>query len=133
VLLSRAELNVREIRSALEGRRLDAALIPSFMLWPDATVLPIYCEPLVAALPVEHPFSACSAMDWASLADETILVQTWSRPKSSRCSSTHSLEAGLDFSRMPQANIHARTCQRWLRDHDYVPKSVRNDFPWCHL
>jgi hypothetical protein len=28
-------------------------------------------------LPVEHPFSACSAMDWASLADETILVQTW--------------------------------------------------------
>jgi hypothetical protein len=18
-------------------------------------------------------------------------------------------------------------------DHDYVPKSVRNDFPWCHL
>jgi hypothetical protein len=20
-----------------------------------------------------------------------------------------------------------------FRDHDYVPKSVRNDFPWCHL
>jgi hypothetical protein len=47
------------------------------MLWPDATALPIYCEPLVAALPVEHPFSARSALDWASLADETILVQTW--------------------------------------------------------
>jgi hypothetical protein len=28
-------------------------------------------------LPVEHPFSARSALDWASLADETILVQTW--------------------------------------------------------
>lgn len=77
VLLSIAELNVREIRSGLEGRRLDVAVIPSFMLWPGATALPIYCEPLVAALPVEHPLSARSALDWASLADETILVQTW--------------------------------------------------------
>src|SRR6202035_5450805 len=84
VLLSIAELNVGEIRSALEGRRLDVALIPSFMSWPDATALPIYCEPLVAALPVEHPFSARSALDWASLADETILVQKWARAKSSR-------------------------------------------------
>jgi DNA-binding transcriptional LysR family regulator len=67
VLLSISELNVREIRSALERRRLDAAVIPSFMLWPDATALPIYCEPLVAALPVEHPFAARSALDWASL------------------------------------------------------------------
>jgi DNA-binding transcriptional LysR family regulator len=36
VLLLITELNVREIHSALEGRRPDAALIPSFMLWPDA-------------------------------------------------------------------------------------------------
>jgi len=54
------------------------------MLWPDATALPIYCEPLVAALPVEHPFSARSALDWASLADETILVQTWAESEEQR-------------------------------------------------
>jgi hypothetical protein len=84
-------------------------------------------------LRVEHPFSACSAMDWASLADETISVQTWVESEEQQVFLDSLLGSGLDFSRTPQANIHARTCQRWLRDHDYVPKSVRNDFPWCHL
>jgi hypothetical protein len=46
------------------------------MLGPDATALSICCEPLVAALTVERPFSTRSAPDWASLADKTILVQT---------------------------------------------------------
>ena len=52
--------NCREICSALKGRRLDAALIPSVMLWPHAAALPVYRERLVAALPVEHLLSARS-------------------------------------------------------------------------
>jgi len=84
VLLSIAELSCREICSALEGRRLDAALLPSFMLWPHAAALPVYQERLVVALRVEHPLSARSALDWASLVDETILVQGWAGNEAQR-------------------------------------------------
>jgi DNA-binding transcriptional LysR family regulator len=84
VLLSIAELSCREICSALEGRRLDAALLPSFMLWPHAAALPVYRELLGAALPVEHPLSARSALDWASFVGETILVQGWAGSEAQR-------------------------------------------------
>jgi hypothetical protein len=72
VPLSVAEFRYHEICSALEGRRLDAALIPSVILWPHAAALPVYRERLVAALPIEHRLSARSALDWASLVDEII-------------------------------------------------------------
>jgi DNA-binding transcriptional LysR family regulator len=84
VLLQIAELADRDIAAALEERRLDVALVPSFTLWPHAAALPIYREQLVAALPVDHPLAARRTLDWASLRDETILVQGWDESQAQR-------------------------------------------------
>ena len=65
VLLRIAELADRDIAAALEERRLDAALVPGYTLWPHAAALPIYREQIVAVLPIGHPLAARCALDWA--------------------------------------------------------------------
>lgn len=84
VMLKIAELADRDIAAALEERRLDVALVPSFTLWPHAATLPIYREQIVVALPVSHPLAALEALNWASLSDETILVQGWDESQAQR-------------------------------------------------
>jgi DNA-binding transcriptional LysR family regulator len=56
-MLTVSEMNGRDTAAALEERRLDAALIPDFKLWPHASSLPICHERLIAALPVDHPLA----------------------------------------------------------------------------
>jgi hypothetical protein len=55
------------------------------------------CEPLVASSTVEHPFSVRAALDWASLADETILVQTWAESEEQRAFFDARLGRGARF------------------------------------
>ena len=82
VALSLSELCDRDLVSALGDRRLDAALVPSFTLWPHVASLPVYYERLVAALPTDHPLASRETLDWQALESETILVQDWEESQS---------------------------------------------------
>jgi DNA-binding transcriptional LysR family regulator len=102
------ELNDREIAAALEERLLDAALIPSFMHWPRTTSLPIWREPIVAALPAAHPAVALDQLKWADLAQETILVQGWDGSQTAREFFASLLGVGAPF------QVHAASTQSLL-------------------
>jgi DNA-binding transcriptional LysR family regulator len=84
VVLTVSEMNDRDLAAALQERRLDAALIPSYALWPHAAALPIYRERLVATLPAGHPLARRETLDCASLGNETILVQGWDESQAQR-------------------------------------------------
>ena len=78
------EMSDQELAAALEGRRLDVALVPSFTLWPHAAALPVYREHLVAALPADHPLVACDALSWKRIVNEIFLVQGWNESQVAR-------------------------------------------------
>jgi DNA-binding transcriptional LysR family regulator len=83
VLIKIAELPDHDIAAALEERRLNVALIPSFTLWPHAVSLPIYREGILAALPASHRLARHATLSWSSLRDEIVLVQGWDESKRS--------------------------------------------------
>jgi len=95
------EMNEREIAEALVERRLDAALMPKHTLWHDAAAMPLYREPVVAALPAEHPLAARESVDWASLRDETFLVQGWDESHTAREFYAFFLGSGVKFTTHP--------------------------------
>lgn len=61
ILVGIYELADRDLAVALEERRLDLVLIPSFTLWPHAVAIPVYKEEIVAALPEGHGLSVTTA------------------------------------------------------------------------
>jgi len=97
VVLRIAELADRDIVTALEERRLDVTLVPSFTLWPRAVALAIYREQIVAALPASHPLATREALNWTSLRDETILVQGWDESQAQREFFASLLGSGVRF------------------------------------
>lgn len=97
VSLTIAELPDRDIVTALEERRLDVALLPSFMLWPHAEALPLYRERLVAAIPSSHPLARRDEVVWPDLADEIILVQGWEESQAARELYASFLGSGMRF------------------------------------
>jgi DNA-binding transcriptional LysR family regulator len=84
VALTIFEMNERDIAAGLEERRLDVALMTSHTLWPHAAAMPIYRERILAGLPSGHALNDREALDWAALADQTILVQGWDDSQSAR-------------------------------------------------
>ena len=84
VLLTISEMNERDLATALEERRLDAALAPAWMVSRRATALPVYRECLFAALPQQHPLVRCKKLGWPALAEETVLVQGWDESQAER-------------------------------------------------
>lgn len=79
VELTMYELTDHELRTAINNRHLDTAIIVEHALWPDAASAPIYSEKLLAALPTNHPILKMSSVRWDTLSNETILVQDWPR------------------------------------------------------
>ncbi len=71
------ELSDHDIVMALIGRQVDLALLPDFMLWPQAATLFLYHEPIVAVLPSSHPLATEKTLSLQILKDVTILVQGW--------------------------------------------------------
>ena len=92
-----AELTDRDIAIALEERRLDVALVPSFTLWPHAAALQIYKEQIVVALPVGHFLATRKALQWTALREETILVQGWEDSQAQREFFASLLGSGVRF------------------------------------
>jgi DNA-binding transcriptional LysR family regulator len=97
VILRVAELADRDIAVALEERRLDVALVPSFTLWPHAAALRIYKEEIVVALPAGHCLAERKALQWTALREETILVQGWDESQAQREFFASLLGSGVRF------------------------------------
>lgn len=73
-------------QSVLEGRssetialvrdgRLDVAFVVGAVNAPDCHSRPLWCEPVVVALPFDHPLAALEVITWFDLAGETFLVR----------------------------------------------------------
>ncbi len=71
------EMNDHELRAAITERRLDVAFVPRHALWPRATSLQVYDEPIFAALPSNHTLCSNTSLAWEALRGETILTQEW--------------------------------------------------------
>ncbi|MEA2829826.1 MAG: hypothetical protein QOF22_574 [Bradyrhizobium sp.] len=84
VVLTIIEMNERDIQTALTDHHLDVALMPSHTLWPHAASQLLYRERMVAAVPHGHPLAQQEALTWASLRNETILVQGWDDSQTAR-------------------------------------------------
>ena len=97
VILRVAELADRDIAIALEERRLDVALVPSFTLWPHAAALRIYKEEIVVALPADHCLAGRRTLQWTALREETILVQGWDESQAQREFFASLLGSGVRF------------------------------------
>ena len=77
VALTLHELNDNEISIALAERALDAAFVTANSVRRVANTLPIYREPLFAALPQDHVLASNEALNWELLREQTLLTQDW--------------------------------------------------------
>lgn len=91
------ELNERDILAGLEERRLDVAFMTKHTLWPDAIAEPLYCEPLLLALPNNHRLTAAKSVRWTHLRHETFLVQGWDESQTAREFYSSFLGSGVDY------------------------------------
>ncbi len=84
VALTLHELNDNEIHAALADRSLDAAFVTTHSSRRGATTVPIYREPLVAAIPRDHELATHDFLLWDLLRDQTLLTQGWEGSHSAR-------------------------------------------------
>jgi len=97
VALTVTEGNEREMALAITERHLDVALIGGPTVWPSVSVLPLYRERLLAALPADHALTSDSSLHWAELSQETILVEGWDDNQAPREFYAWLLGNGCDF------------------------------------
>lgn len=84
VLLTVAELSDRDLVAEVEERRLDVVLTASQALWPRVASVPLFRDRLMAVLPLAHPLARRSAVRWAELREEVVLVQGWEESQVAR-------------------------------------------------
>lgn len=101
VALTLHELNDNEISIALAERALDAALVTANSVRRVAHTLPIYREPLFAALPQDHSLASNDALNWALLRGQTMLTQGWDDSHAARDLYASFLGATVSFSSHP--------------------------------
>ena len=77
VALTLHELNDNEIFVALAESALDAAFVTARTVRRSANAIPIYREPLVAALPQGHKLASHDFLAWELLRDQIVLTQGW--------------------------------------------------------
>jgi DNA-binding transcriptional LysR family regulator len=101
VVLTLHELNDNEIFAALAERNLDAALVTTHTLRRGTNSIPVYREPLVAALPHGHLLASYEALTWTLLGDQVLLTQGWDDSHSAREFYASFLGDGVKFSSHP--------------------------------
>jgi DNA-binding transcriptional LysR family regulator len=101
VALTLYELNDNEISIALAERALDAALVTANSVRRVANTLPIYREPLFAALPQDHRLAANEALNWDLLREQTLLTQGWDDSHAARDFYASFLGGTVSFSSHP--------------------------------
>jgi DNA-binding transcriptional LysR family regulator len=101
VVLTLHELNDHQMSAALAEHTLDAALVMMHTLRRGANAIPIYREPLVAALPRGHHLAAHESLTWVLLRGQTLLTQGWDDSHSARDFYASLLGDGVKFSSHP--------------------------------
>lgn len=101
VVLTLHELNDNELSAALAERTLDAALVTTQALRRSANTVPVYREPLVAALPQGHVLASYASLTWALLREQTLLIQGWNDSHLARAFYASLLGEGVKFSSHP--------------------------------
>ncbi len=91
------ELNEREIMAGIEERTLDVAFVTRHTLWPNAVTVSLYRERLFVALPRHHRLARRKSLNWASLQEETFLVQGWNESQTAREFFASFLGSGIRF------------------------------------
>ena len=84
VQLTVSEINDRELAAALEERRIDIALTLRHAVWPHAATMPLYRNPLLLALPTQHPLAAHRVLSSGAVREEIILVEGWEESQAAR-------------------------------------------------
>lgn len=95
------ELPDHDILAELVARRLDVALVPSFAPWPQIVMEPLYSEPMVAALPEDHPLANRANLRWSDIQRETIFVQEWTQSHAMREFYASMIGIGLPLKSVP--------------------------------
>jgi DNA-binding transcriptional LysR family regulator len=98
VVLTLHELNDHQISAALAERSLDAALVTTHALRRGANSIPVYREPVVAALPHGHILTSHVSLTWAQLRDQILLAQGWDDSHSARAFYSSLLGDGVNIS-----------------------------------
>ncbi len=106
VALTIVEINDQDLPMLLEQRQLDAAFIPSYLMWPRAAALSIYREPIVVAFPGDHVLTSRKTVTWREIEDETFLVQAWGENQAQRAFYTSLIGAEVKF----QAHASSKQC-----------------------
>ncbi len=101
VVLTLHELNDHQISAALAERNLDAALVTTHALRRGANSIPVYREPLVAALPHGHMLASYESLTWTLLRNQTLLVQGWDDSHAARDFYSSLLGDSVSFSSHP--------------------------------
>jgi DNA-binding transcriptional LysR family regulator len=101
VELTVSEMNDRDLAAALEERRLDVALVGSHAIWPHAASVPLYRDPLLAVVPIDHRLAHEPSVGWNALRRERILVQGWEESQASREFYASFLGRGVRFHSHP--------------------------------
>lgn len=101
VALTLQELNDNEISIALAERTLDAAFVTANSVRRVAHTLPIYREPLLAALPQDHRLASNETLTWDLLREQTMLTQGWDDSHAARDFYAAFLGGTVSFSSHP--------------------------------
>ena len=84
VVLTLHELNDHQLSAALVERTVDAAFVTTHALRRGANSIPIYREPIFAALPTGHTLTSYESLTWTLLRGQTLLTQGWDDSHSAR-------------------------------------------------
>ena len=95
------ELNDNELYEGLAERTLDAALVTAHTLRRGANAVPIYREPVVAAVALDHPLARHDLLTWNLLREQTVLTQGWDDSHAARLFYASFLGVGARFSAHP--------------------------------
>jgi LysR family transcriptional regulator, hydrogen peroxide-inducible genes activator len=68
------EDQTRSLMDGLRNHRLDAALLATEADTHEITQIVLFDEPLLAALPAEHPFAACKSVDESALTEDLLIL-----------------------------------------------------------
>lgn len=77
VALELFEGNPPELLSALREHRIEVAFTVLEVTLPEFETLKLWHEPLVAALPGDHPLAGRESVGWTELAQVPLVVRTW--------------------------------------------------------
>jgi LysR family hydrogen peroxide-inducible transcriptional activator len=114
------EDQTRALIDALRNHRLDAALLATPPDSPEITEIALFNEPLLAALPIDHPLANSRAIREESIAEELLVLAD------GHCLANHALAAcGKPSSLRPGSNTQSTTRTSALPQRSALQSSMQ--------